>query len=160
MWTNDDVSVKEKKIIIVGGGINGLCSAYYLHKKHFEITIVDSGNITNNCSFGNMGYLSPSHFVPLASPGIIAEGLRYMLKSTSPFYIKPRVDFRFIQWALQFYRNSTQKIADKNAPYLTELLNLSRRLMNEIKDDIGDVFEMEENGCMMMCHEKRHLKQS
>lgn len=145
-----------EKIIIVGGGMNGLCAAYYLSKKStFDITVIDRGDISNNCSFGNMGFLSPSHFVPLASPGIISEGLKYMLSSTSPFYIKPRLNLPFIQWALKFYRNSNQKTVDKNAPHLSELLNLSRRLMNEIRDDIGDVFGMEEIGCMMMCHSQK-----
>ncbi len=141
-----------KKIIIVGGGINGLCTAYYLQKNNHEITLIDSGDISDNCSFGNMGFLSPSHFIPLASPGIISEGLKYMLSSTSPFYIKPRLNLPFIKWALQFYKHSNQKTVENNAPHLSELLNLSRRLMNEIRDEIGDVFEMEEIGCMMMCH--------
>ena len=144
-----------EKIIIVGGGINGLCAAYYLQKKNYNVTVIDSGNITNNCSFGNMGFLSPSHFVPLASPGVVTEGLKHMLSSTSPFYIKPRLNLSFLQWALKFYKNSTQKIVDKNAPHLSDLLNLSRRLMNEIRDDIGDVFDMEEIGCMMMCREQK-----
>ena len=144
-----------RKIIIVGGGMNGLCAAYYLQKNNFEVTVIDSGDISNSCSFGNMGFLSPSHFVPLASPGIISEGLKYMLSSTSPFYIKPRLNLSFILWALKFYQNSNQKTVEKNAPHLSQLLNLSRRLMNEIKDDIGDVFDMEEIGCMMMCHSQK-----
>lgn len=144
-----------KKIIIVGGGINGLCAAYYLQKKNFEITIIDSGDISSNCSFGNMGFLSPSHFVPLASPGIISEGLKYMLSSTSPFYLKPRLNLSFLQWAFKFYKNSNQKTVEKNAPHLNQLLNLSRMLMNEIREDIGDVFDMEEIGCMMMCQQQQ-----
>ena len=148
-----------KKIIIVGGGINGLCAAYYLQKKNHEITVIDRGDISDNCSFGNMGFLSPSHFVPLASPGIISEGLKYMLNSTSPFYIKPRLNLPFIQWGFNFYKNSNQKTAEKNSPYLSNLLNLSRRLMNEIRDEIGDVFEMEEIGCMMMCHGEKAFEE-
>ena len=144
-----------EKIIIIGGGVNGLCTAYYLQKRNFDITVIDSGDISKNCSFGNMGFLSPSHFVPLASPGIVSEGLKYMLSSTSPFYIKPRLNMPFIQWALQFFKQSNQRTVDKNAPFLSELLNLSRRLMNEIRDDIGDVFDMEEIGCMMMCHSQK-----
>ncbi|HZI68643.1 MAG TPA: FAD-dependent oxidoreductase [Hanamia sp.] len=149
-----------KKIIIVGGGVNGLCAAYYLQKDNlFEITVIDRGDISDNCSFGNMGFLSPSHFIPLASPGVISEGLKYMLSSTSPFYIKPRLNVPFLRWALQFYHNSNQKTVDKNAPHLSKLLNLSRRLMNEIRDDIGDVFDMEEIGCMMMCHSQKAFEE-
>ncbi len=147
--------MENEKIIIVGGGMNGLCTAYYLIKQNFDVTVIDNGDISNNCSFGNMGFLSPSHFIPLASPGIVAEGLKHMMSNTSPFYIKPRLNLSFLQWALKFYKNSSQKVVDKNSPHLSELLNLSRHLMNEIKDDIGDVFEMQEMGCMMMCHAKK-----
>lgn len=149
-----------EKIIIVGGGVNGLCAAYYLQKKnHYQITIIDKGDISDNCSFGNMGFLSPSHFTPLASPGVISEGLKYMLSSSSPFYIKPRLNLPFIQWALEFYKNSTQKIVNRNSGHLSELLNMSRRLMNEIQDEIGDVFDMEEIGCMMMCHSEKAFEE-
>lgn len=147
--------MNQKQAIVIGGGVNGLCTAYYLQKKQYDVTLIDSGDITNNCSFGNMGFLSPSHFIPLASPGIVAEGLRYMLSRTSPFYIKPRLNYSFLRWALKFYGNSNQSMVEKNAPPLTELLNLSRRLMNEIREDIGDGFLMEEIGCMMMCHSKK-----
>lgn len=147
--------MQNEKIIIVGGGVNGLCAAYYLQKKNYDVTVIDSGDISDNCSFGNMGFLSPSHFIPLASPGIVSEGLKHMISSTSPFYIKPRLNLPFLQWAFKFYNNSNQKIVDKNSPHLSNLLNLSRRLMNEIRDDIGDVFEMEEIGCMMMCHSQK-----
>jgi D-amino-acid dehydrogenase len=149
-----------QKIIIVGGGVNGLCAAYYLQKGNdFDITVIDRGDISDNCSFGNMGFLSPSHFIPLASPGVISEGLKYMLSSTSPFYIKPRLDLSFMQWAINFYKNSNEKTVKKNSPHLSELLNLSRRLMDEIKDEIGDVFEMEDIGCMMMCHSQKAFEE-
>lgn len=146
--------MKNQSVIIIGGGVNGLASAYYLQKTGFDVTIIDRGTIDDNCSFGNMGYISPSHYVPIASPGIVAEGLSYMLDSKSPFYIKPRFDFSFFKWALKFYKNSNQQTVDKNAPALEELLKLSRRLMDEIHTDLGDVFDMESKGCMMMCHSK------
>lgn len=143
-----------KKIIIVGGGVNGLCAAYYLQKDGFDITVIDSGDITDNCSFGNMGIILPSHFVPLSSPGIVAEGLRYLMSSTSPFYMKPQLRLGFLRWALKFYTSSTQRMVERNSPYLSELLNLSRKLTDEIREDIGDVFNMESIGCMMMCQKQ------
>src|SRR5699024_12484170 len=110
-----------KKIIIVGGGVNGLCTAYYLRKDNYEVTVIDSGDITDNCSFGNMGIILPSHFVPLASPGIVAEGLRYLVSSTSPFYMKPQMRLSFLRWAWKFYTSSTKKRVDRNTPNLSDL---------------------------------------
>jgi D-amino-acid dehydrogenase len=137
-------------IVIIGGGIIGLSSAYYLQKQGYQITIVDKGDITNGCSFGNAGYVSPSHFIPLASPGIVAKGLKWMLSSSSPFYIKPRLNKELIQWGLQFYKSANASTVKANAPHLNNLLQLSRELTSEIKNDLGNHFRMEEKGCLML----------
>ena len=146
---------KKEKIIIVGGGVIGLSAAYYLQKRNHDIIVIDDRDITNNCSFGNMGLLAPSDFIPLASPGAIAEGLRSLLNRASPVYIKPRLNLGFLRWALQFYKCSTQQNVDKNTPHLKNLLDLSRKLIDEIRDDIGDVFNMEEIGCVQMYHSQK-----
>ena len=75
--------------VLIGGGVIGLSCAYYLRKAGIEVTVIDRSDLSDGCSFGNMGYVSPSHFVPLATPGIIAQGLKWMMSSSSPFYIKP-----------------------------------------------------------------------
>lgn len=90
------------KVVIIGGGIIGLTGAYYLSKEGIDVTVVDNGDITDGCSFGNMGYISPSHFIPLATPGMIKQGIKWMMSSTSPFYIKPRLSMDLIQWGLAF----------------------------------------------------------
>ncbi len=145
------------KITIIGAGVIGLCSAYYLQKEGYEVTVIERGDITDGCSFGNMGYMSPSHFVPLASPGIIAEGFKHMLSSSSPFYIKPRLNWDLMQWGWHFWKSSNAATVKKNAPHLNDLLQLSRGLINEMRHDIGDVFEMEEKGCLMMCKHQKTL---
>ena len=145
------------KVTIIGGGVIGLCSAYYLQKEGYDITVIERGDITDGCSFGNMGYMSPSHFIPLASPGIISQGLKWMLNSTSPFYIKPRFNFDLMQWGYHFWKNSTSKKVDQNAPHLNAILQLSRQLINDMRHDIGDVFDMEEKGCLMMCKQQKTL---
>ena len=144
-------------VLIIGGGIIGLCSAYYLQKEGYAVTVIDSGDITDGCSFGNMGFMSPSHFIPLASPGIIAEGFKHMLSSSSPFYIKPRLDWDLMQWGYHFWKSSNVKTVLKNAPHLNDILQLSRHLMNDMRNEIGDDFEMEEIGCLMMCKEQKTL---
>lgn len=145
------------KVTIIGGGVIGLCSAYYLQKEGYEITVIERGDITDGCSFGNMGYMSPSHFVPLASPGIIAEGLKHMLSSSSPFYIKPRLNWDLVQWGYHFWKSSNAATVRKNSPHLNNLLQLSRVLINDMRAEIGDTFDMEEKGCLMMCKQQKTL---
>ena len=139
-----------KQVIIVGGGVIGLCCAYYLQKQEYNVTVIERGDITKGTSFGNAGYVSPSHFIPLASPGIVAKGLRWMLSSTSPFYIKPRLNADLIRWGLTFWKNANEKKVRQNIPPLNNILHLSRELMSDIKNDIGNHFRMEEIGCLML----------
>jgi len=139
-----------KKVTIIGGGVIGLCCAYYLTKAGYSVRVIDRGDIQTGTSFGNAGYVSPSHFVPLASPGIIAKGLQWMLSSTSPFYIKPRLDWDLLRWGFSFWKNANEKTVEKNARPLNDLLHLSRELTSDIKNDLGNSFRMEEIGCFML----------
>jgi D-amino-acid dehydrogenase len=94
----------------------------------------------------------------LASPGIIAEGIKHMFKSSSPFYIKPRLDMDLIKWGYRFLKSSNVKTVEKNSPHLNNILRLSRHLMNDMRNEIGDEFDMEEIGCMMMCKAQSTLE--
>lgn len=142
--------MSSKKVTIIGGGVIGICCAYYLKKAGHDVRVIDRGNIRRGTSFGNAGYVSPSHIIPLASPGIVAKGLRWMLSSSSPFFIKPRLDFDLIRWCFTFWTKSTHSTVEKNTPPLVDLLLLSRSLTTDIKNEIGNRFRMEEKGCFMM----------
>lgn len=151
--------MSQKKVTIIGAGVIGLCCAYYLNKAGHAVRVIDRGNIKSGTSFGNAGYVSPSHIIPLASPGIVAKGLRWMLSSTSPFYIKPRLSADLIRWCFTFWAKSSQSTVEKNTPPLVDLLLLSRSLTSEIKNEIGNQFRMEEKGCFMMyknAHTEKH----
>mgnify|MGYP002368793573 FL=1 len=116
------------KATIIGGGIIGLSTAYYLNEDGWDVTVLERGDLTDNCSFGNMGYLSPSHFVPLAAPGIIGQGILWMFRQKSPFYVRPSLDLDLIGWGLKFMQASTQQHVDRSARPLVELLLLSKHL--------------------------------
>ena len=137
-------------VIIAGGGIVGLSTAYYLSKAGHDVTVIDTGDISNGCSFGNMGYISPSHFIPIATPGIVAQGLRWMMSSSSPFYIKPRMNMDLMRWGMAFRRQANPTTLNKNIPHLNALLQLSRRLMDEMGEKFPGQFNMTANGCWMM----------
>ena len=96
-----------KKIVIIGGGVVGLCTAYYLIKEGHEVTVVDKGQLNSGASHVNAGYLTPSHIIPMAAPGMVSKGFRWMFKASSPFYIKPRFDKDLIRWGLKFMKSCT-----------------------------------------------------
>lgn len=138
------------KVAIIGGGIIGLSCAYYLNKEGHDIIVIDNTDMTDGASYGNAGHIVPSHFVPLASPGIVAQGMRWMLNSSSPFYIKPRLDMDLIRWGLAFWRSSNEKTMQANIPPLQKLLSLSRELFDDMKITLGNSFFMKEKGILIV----------
>ena len=78
-----------KNIVIIGGGIVGLSSAYYLQKSGHQVTVIEKSDFTEGASFVNAGYITPSHIIPLAAPGMMTKGIKWMFNSASPFYLKP-----------------------------------------------------------------------
>lgn len=138
------------KIGIIGGGINGLFSAYYLQKQGFDITIIDQNDLSDSCSHGNAGMIVPSHIIPLAAPGMIAKGLRWMLSSTSPFYIRPRLSGSLLKWGWLFYKNSTAQNVQKSIPLLRDISLLSKQLYQDFQKQGHFDFGWHERGLMML----------
>ncbi|MBD2699821.1 FAD-dependent oxidoreductase [Spirosoma sp. BT702] len=135
---------------IIGGGIVGLCSAYYLQKAGHQVTVFDRDTIADGCSFGNAGMIVPSHIIPLAQPGMIAKGMRWMLKSTSPFYVKPRLNLDLVRWGWLFYRHANDAHVQRSIPALRDLSLLSKTLYQDLAAN-GDLeFEWQERGLFML----------
>jgi D-amino-acid dehydrogenase len=138
------------KAIIIGGGVIGLFSAYYLHKSGWEVDVLEQGNLSDNCSFGNAGMITPSHFVPLASPGIVEQGIRWMFNSKSPFYVKPSLNPDLIKWGLKFVKSATKKHVEQSAGGLRDISLLSKDLYHEFEKDAGFDFGLTDNGILML----------
>jgi D-amino-acid dehydrogenase len=139
-----------KKIIIIGGGIIGLSSAYYLNKAGHQVTILDKALHQDGCSFGNAGMIVPSHFIPLAAPGMISKGIRWMFNSESPFYVKPRLNADLIKWGWQFYRHANEKHVQQSSIALKEIHLLSKRLYSEWAKELPFDFGYHERGLLML----------
>lgn len=99
----------KKDVIIVGGGIIGLMSAYFLCKENREVTIIEKNNITKGTSFGNAGLLSAFSKYPLSSPGVILDTFKLMLKGESPVNLHPSLDLNLYKWLTSFALNSNKK---------------------------------------------------
>jgi len=135
-------------IIIVGGGIIGLSSAYYLQQSGHTVTVIDKTDMRNNCSYGNAGYVCPSHFIPLATPGIVKQGLKWMFNATSPFYVKPRLDINLINWGLKFMKSATPEKVEAAAIPLRDIALLSKHLYEEWVKQPQFAFAYEQKGLL------------
>ncbi|MEZ5044476.1 MAG: FAD-dependent oxidoreductase [Saprospiraceae bacterium] len=137
-------------IHIIGGGVIGFCAAYYLRKQGYEVTLIDKGDFSEGCSFGNAGMVVPSHFIPMATPGVIAKGLKWMFNSSSPFYIRPRVNTALIQWLWEFYKACDPKKVEQAMPVLRDLNEGSKLLYRSLSEELELSFDFEQKGLIML----------
>jgi D-amino-acid dehydrogenase len=148
----------EKHVLIIGSGVIGLCSAYYLIRRGHRVTIVDRvAPEHEGCSFGNAGFCCPSHFVPLAAPGMVARGLKWMWNPESPFWIKPRFDRELFDWGWKFWRASNKRHVTAAAPLLRDLQFASRAAFEELADSSNNDFGLVKKGLLNLCKTQHAL---
>ena len=154
-----------RTVIVCGGGIVGLCTAYYLACEGFDVRVIErNAEGADSCAHGSAGYVSPSHVVPVSAPGMVWQGLKWMLSSRSPFYVKPRLDPELIRWAWLFARHCTRAHTRRVAPLLRDLCLAGRELFVALADKSGNAFELRTEGLLNLCktpegleHEARAL---
>ncbi|MEM9685804.1 MAG: FAD-dependent oxidoreductase [Bacteroidota bacterium] len=151
--------MKTDKVHIVGGGIVGLCAAWYLKQEGCEVTVIDKDDCSDGTSFGNAGMIVPSHFVPMATPGVIAQGLKWLLNSKSPFYIKPRLNADLIQWLWYFYRSANVQHVETAMPVLYALNEQSKWLYKAMAAEHGFDFGFEERGLLLLYKTQKQARE-
>jgi len=116
-------------VVIVGAGVIGLASAWYLLAAGRSVQVLELGAVGAGSSHGNCGTITPSHAPPLAAPGVIAQALRGMLRADSPLYIRPRLDPALTAWLWRFARRCNRRDWRASAQARAALLNASRQLL-------------------------------
>jgi D-amino-acid dehydrogenase len=140
-----------KRVIIIGGGVIGLCTAWFaLHRGHQVIVIDRRAQTFPGCSYGNAGMITPSHFIPLAAPGVVKTALRWMFNPESPFYLQPRFDLDLLSWGWKFNRAANAKRVERAAPLLLDLNLRSRDMFTELAKEWGDDFGLVERGLLIV----------
>jgi len=147
-----------KNVVIIGAGAIGLSTAYHCARKGHHVTVVErNGAKRDGCSFGNAGMIVPSHFVPLAAPGMVKLGLKWMLNPESPFYIKPRLNGELFDWALKFWRAANAEHVRRSAPLLRDLSFASRAMFEEFAAMPGNDIGLTTRGLLMLCKTQHGL---
>lgn len=146
-----------KRVLVIGGGIIGLCTAYYLRKQGHEVVVVDQSNMDFGASYVNAGYLTPSHIIPLAAPGRMKQGLKWMMDPSSPLYIRPRLNRSFLKWVWAFNRSCSEENVKQSIGAIKNINLMSADLFSEIKTSEKFTFHLENKGLLMLCKTQEML---
>jgi len=119
---------KSKRVIIIGGGIIGGFTAYYLSEKGWSVIVVDKEGFGQEASSGNCGLIVPNHILPLNSLDTLTKAFGWMLTKDSPLYIKPRLDTGLMKWFCQFAWHARPKAILDSAAGRHALLQSSFKL--------------------------------
>jgi D-amino-acid dehydrogenase len=125
-------TARHSDVVVLGGGVIGLTCALYLLRAGRSVSVIEQNNAGGAASHGNCGTITPSHAMPLAMPGMIAQALRWLLKPDAPFRIAPRLDFALLEWLLQFAHRCNWADFKRITAIKAPLLRLSRQAIEEL----------------------------
>lgn len=138
------------RVAVIGGGIIGLASAYYLKKANHDVVVIDKGIPGQACSAGNMGWICPTLSGPVPAPGLVSTSIKWMLKKDSPLYIKPTIAPSLAGWLYQFWRHCNERDFISSYAANLEISKNTLSLFDELQAE-GEVnFEMHSNGLLFL----------
>ena len=147
-----------ERIIIVGGGVIGTCCAYYLAREGRDVLVLEREEEGgDNCSRENAGMVVPSHFTPLAAPGVVTQGLKWLLDAESPFYVRPRLSLDLARWGLSFILHANSRHVAGSAELLRDLQLASRELFMDLAEEFD--FGLQRRGLLMLCESGELLRE-
>lgn len=136
------------RVVIVGAGIIGAASAYELVRKDHEVTVIEAGHAGQGASFGNAGWICPAETGPVAAPGMVLQGLKWMLKADSPLFIKPRPSLPFAKFLLQMAAKCNANDYRAGLKANIDFFADSMQMFDDWRRD-GVQFETYEDGLLM-----------
>jgi len=148
---------RKTQTLVIGAGAVGICSAFYLNQLGKKVSVIEKGDICSGSSHGNAGLIVPSHSIPLAAPGVISQGIKWMFDLASPFYIKPRLDRDFLSWLWKFRGACNETNVNRALPVLSNLNVASLKLFDELAALEGLDFNYEKKGVVQIFNTRHGL---
>ena len=108
-------------VVVIGGGVIGLCLAYYLAEAGMSVDLVERRTVGSAASRGNAGWVCESHSAPIPAPGIMGYALRSLGRPNSPLYLRPWADPTAISWFWQFWRSTDRRHFDSGSEAMSNL---------------------------------------
>lgn len=146
------------KILVLGSGVVGVTSAYYLAKQGFEVTVVDRQPAVGlETSFANAGQISPGYSAPWAAPGVPMKALKWLFQRHAPLAIKPDFSLWQLQWTFKLLQNCTAKHYDVNKERMVRLAEYSRDCLGDLRAETGIAYEGRTQGTLQVFRTQKQL---
>jgi len=146
------------KVLVLGGGVIGVASAYYLAKAGHEVEVVDrqSGPALET-SFGNAGEVSPGYSAPWAGPGVPIKAIKWMLMQHSPLVIWPMFDPAMWRWGAMMLVNCTQKAYALNKSRMVPIAEYSRDCLKALRAETAIAYDDRAQGTLQLFRTQKQL---
>ncbi|MEQ1599936.1 MAG: D-amino acid dehydrogenase [Methylotenera sp.] len=146
------------KVLVLGSGVIGVTSAYYLAKKGFDVTVIDRQPAVGlETSFANAGQISPGYSAPWAAPGVPMKALKWLFQRHSPLALKADFTLWQLEWTLKLLRNCTAGRYDTNKERMVRLAEYSRDCMSDLRSHTGIAYEGRTQGTLQVFRTQKQL---
>jgi D-amino-acid dehydrogenase len=146
------------KIIVLGSGVIGTTSAYYLAKAGHEVTVIDRQPAAGmETSFANAGEVSPGYAAPWAGPGIPMKAVKWLLMRHSPLVVRPALDPEMWRWMFQMLMNCNHRSYGINKGRMVRLAEYSRDCLVQLRADTGIAYDERSQGTLQLFRTQRQL---
>ena len=146
------------KILILGSGVVGVTSAYYLAKAGHEVEVIDRQPAAGmETSFANAGQVSPGYSAPWAGPGVPVKALKWMMMRHRPFVMWPRADGKLAWWLAKMLANCTEDAYRVNKARMVRLAEYSRDVLAALRTDTGITYDHREGGTLQLFRTQKQL---
>jgi D-amino-acid dehydrogenase len=142
---------RKSDVLILGGGVIGLCCAYFLARAGRSVRILERDTIGCGASHGNAGLITPSHAEPVPGPGVPQKALKMMFDAAAPLSIKPRLDPEFVSWGVRFMRHCNEEAAARSMASKVDILKASRVLIGKMIEAEGMKCQWAQKGMISVC---------
>ena len=146
------------RVLVLGSGVVGVTSAYYLAKKGFDVTVIDRQPAVGlETSYANAGQISPGYSAPWAAPGVPMKALKWIFQRHSPLALKPDWSLWQLEWTLKLLQNCNAKSYDLNKERMVRLAEYSRDCLGELRADAGIAYEARTQGTLQVFRTQKQL---
>lgn len=146
------------QIVVIGSGIIGVTSAYYLARRGYNVSVIDrQESVGMETSFANAGQISPGYSAPWAAPGIPLKAVKWLLSKHSPLVIRPKPDWEMLRFILMMLRNCTAPRYNINKGRMQRIAEYSRRALIELREETGIQYDHRCRGTLQLFRTERQL---